>query len=280
MNDVPAGGRQPRPAAKAGRTPQPTGLHQRRADRRARLRPASTASSGTAPASAVPTEQARRTGPRRPAGHRRSGRRPPVRIASPAPRRRDRVEARPGRFAGLRPPPDDRRLRGRRLRLRPRLHRSRARAAAEGVVREVVPHRDARHGEHPGHRRCAAGGQPFRHRRGRCADDGGRPARAPPAASARCGCWAPIWSSRPRSWVRSAARPATPWPAIPDAERLLASGQLVAVFPEGFKGVGKPYSQRYKLQRFGRGGIRHRRACGPACRSSRSRSSAPRRSTR
>jgi 1-acyl-sn-glycerol-3-phosphate acyltransferase len=41
----------------------------------------------------------------------------------------------------------------------------------------------------------------------------------------------------------------------PDAERLLASGQLVAVFPEGFKGVGKPYSQRYKLQRFGRGGF-------------------------
>ena len=41
----------------------------------------------------------------------------------------------------------------------------------------------------------------------------------------------------------------------PDAERLLASGELVSVFPEGFKGVGKPYSQRYKLQRFGRGGF-------------------------
>ena len=27
------------------------------------------------------------------------------------------------------------------------------------------------------------------------------------------------------------------------------------MFPEGFKGVGKPYSQRYKLQRFGRGGF-------------------------
>ena len=35
----------------------------------------------------------------------------------------------------------------------------------------------------------------------------------------------------------------------------VASGELVAVFPEGFKGVGKPYSQRYKLQRFGRGGF-------------------------
>lgn len=41
----------------------------------------------------------------------------------------------------------------------------------------------------------------------------------------------------------------------PDAERLLSRGELVSVFPEGFKGVGKPYSQRYKLQRFGRGGF-------------------------
>jgi len=41
----------------------------------------------------------------------------------------------------------------------------------------------------------------------------------------------------------------------PDAERLLGNGELVGVFPEGFKGVGKLYSQRYKLQRFGRGGF-------------------------
>jgi 1-acyl-sn-glycerol-3-phosphate acyltransferase len=40
-----------------------------------------------------------------------------------------------------------------------------------------------------------------------------------------------------------------------DAERLLTRGELVSVFPEGFKGVGKPFSQRYKLQRFGRGGF-------------------------
>ena len=43
--------------------------------------------------------------------------------------------------------------------------------------------------------------------------------------------------------------------ANPDAERLLASGELVGVWPEGFKGVGKPFSERYKLQRFGRGGF-------------------------
>jgi 1-acyl-sn-glycerol-3-phosphate acyltransferase len=41
----------------------------------------------------------------------------------------------------------------------------------------------------------------------------------------------------------------------PDAERLLDAGELVGVFPEGFKGVGKNYRDRYKLQRFGRGGF-------------------------
>ena len=41
----------------------------------------------------------------------------------------------------------------------------------------------------------------------------------------------------------------------PDAERLLGRGELVGVFPEGFKGIGKLYSDRYKLQRFGRGGF-------------------------
>jgi 1-acyl-sn-glycerol-3-phosphate acyltransferase len=40
-----------------------------------------------------------------------------------------------------------------------------------------------------------------------------------------------------------------------DADRLLTSGELVAVWPEGFKGIGKPWRDRYKLQRFGRGGF-------------------------
>lgn len=39
-----------------------------------------------------------------------------------------------------------------------------------------------------------------------------------------------------------------------NAERLLANDKLVAVFPEGIKGMGKLYKQRYQLQRFGRGG--------------------------
>ncbi|MFI6506173.1 lysophospholipid acyltransferase family protein [Streptosporangium sp. NPDC050855] len=40
-----------------------------------------------------------------------------------------------------------------------------------------------------------------------------------------------------------------------DADRLLRKGEIVGVFPEGFKGVGKPFSERYRLQRFGRGGF-------------------------
>lgn len=41
----------------------------------------------------------------------------------------------------------------------------------------------------------------------------------------------------------------------PDAERLMSAGELVGVWPEGFKGIGKPFRDRYKLQRFGRGGF-------------------------
>jgi 1-acyl-sn-glycerol-3-phosphate acyltransferase len=45
-------------------------------------------------------------------------------------------------------------------------------------------------------------------------------------------------------------------PAHPaEADQLLQAGELVGVFPEGFKGIGKPFSDRYRLQRFGRGGF-------------------------
>jgi 1-acyl-sn-glycerol-3-phosphate acyltransferase len=40
-----------------------------------------------------------------------------------------------------------------------------------------------------------------------------------------------------------------------DVERLLGAGELVGVWPEGYKGVGKPFRERYRLQRFGRGGF-------------------------
>jgi 1-acyl-sn-glycerol-3-phosphate acyltransferase len=45
-------------------------------------------------------------------------------------------------------------------------------------------------------------------------------------------------------------------PASPhNASALLERDELVMVFPEGVKGTGKPFSERYRLQRFGRGGF-------------------------
>ena len=41
----------------------------------------------------------------------------------------------------------------------------------------------------------------------------------------------------------------------PNAYELLKRDQLIAVFPEGVKGMAKPFSQRYNLARFGRGGF-------------------------
>lgn len=40
-----------------------------------------------------------------------------------------------------------------------------------------------------------------------------------------------------------------------NAQRLLNHDELVAVFPEGVKGMGKLWKDRYQLQRFGRGGF-------------------------
>ena len=57
-------------------------------------------------------------------------------------------------------------------------------------------------------------------------------------------------------WVSSALRRVGGVVASPyNALRLLEQDMLVAVFPEGVKGAGKPFSERYRLQRFGRGGF-------------------------
>jgi len=53
-------------------------------------------------------------------------------------------------------------------------------------------------------------------------------------------------------WSRGGGVPARP----DNAYRLLHDqGQLALVFPEGIKGTSKPYSDRYQLRRFGRGGF-------------------------
>ena len=57
-------------------------------------------------------------------------------------------------------------------------------------------------------------------------------------------------------WVSTAMRRVGGVVASPyNALRLLEQDQLVAVFPEGVKGTGKPFAERYRLQRFGRGGF-------------------------
>ena len=57
-------------------------------------------------------------------------------------------------------------------------------------------------------------------------------------------------------WISSALRKLGGVVASPhNAQRLLEQDRLVAAFPEGVKGTGKPYSERYRLQRFGRGGF-------------------------
>ena len=45
--------------------------------------------------------------------------------------------------------------------------------------------------------------------------------------------------------------PASPYNAL----RLLEQEHVVAVFPEGADGLGKPWAERYRLRRFGRGGF-------------------------
>jgi len=46
-------------------------------------------------------------------------------------------------------------------------------------------------------------------------------------------------------------------PGLPEnARRLLRMGETVLVFPEGMRGINKPFSQRYQLQEFSRGFMR------------------------
>ena len=57
-------------------------------------------------------------------------------------------------------------------------------------------------------------------------------------------------------WAGTVIRRGGGVPATPaNARRLLDEDHLVLVFPEGAKGISKPYSDRYRLERFGRGGF-------------------------
>lgn len=57
-------------------------------------------------------------------------------------------------------------------------------------------------------------------------------------------------------WLSTAVRKLGGAAASPyNAVRLLEQDQLVAVFPEGTRAIGKDRAERYRLQRFGRGGF-------------------------
>jgi 1-acyl-sn-glycerol-3-phosphate acyltransferase len=43
--------------------------------------------------------------------------------------------------------------------------------------------------------------------------------------------------------------------SVDAAERLLGTGQVIGVFPEGSSAAQKPWRERYRIQRFGRGGF-------------------------
>ena len=138
------------------------------------------------------------------------------------------------------------------VRLRPRAHRHRAARRAAPAVPALVPRAGERDREHPVAGRCSRGREPLRHHRLRRHDDpGGRARRAPAGRHLRMLGADLVFSpcdGRHRPQVRSTLAANT------DAERLLADGHLVVVWPEG-SGHRKPFSERYKLQRFGRGGF-------------------------
>ena len=74
-------------------------------------------------------------------------------------------------------------------------------------------------------------------------------------ATGACVRWSPTspfaragWPTSSRASAASGHHARPPFP-------LLAKGELIAVFPEGLRGVGKLYRERYRMARFGRGGF-------------------------
>ena len=132
--------------------------------------------------------------------------------------------------------------------------RALARTALRPDLPPLVPRRVGGPREDPDRRRRAARGQPRRrHPVRRAGDharhrDRARPARLRPGR--------PLVQGRCRSSARSGRAPAACVAHPDNAYRLLREQQqLVLVFPEGSKGPGKTYSERYRLRRFGRGGF-------------------------
>ena len=132
--------------------------------------------------------------------------------------------------------------------------RALARTALRPDLPQLVPRRVGGAREDPHRRRRPARGQPRRRHpvrrpgdharhRDRARAPGVRPGRPPlqehARSSARCG----------RALGGVVAHPDNAYRLLREQE------QLVLVFPEGSKGPGKHYSERYRLRRFGRGGF-------------------------
>jgi hypothetical protein len=112
----------------------------------------------------------------------------------------------------------------------------------------------------PVRRRRARGGQPLRHAAARRADDRRSRCTTTTRAAALRLLGADLVFDLP---VIGRCRARWRHAGLQRGRRAAAHrGELVGVFPEGFKGIGKPFRERYKLQRFGRGGFVTRR-CAP-----------------
>ena len=189
----------------------------------------------------------------------------PSELAGRHPSRREARRRRRGRSeldgswprAGVPAPPDHRRLRGRRVRLRPGAHRQRPAGRAAAALPALVPGRGraASRTSRPtggalvvaNHSGTVAGGR---------ADDPARLLDEHPAhRSLRHARRRPGVLALPGDLASSPARAGPPWPATRTPSGCCAAASSSASGPEGFKGIGKPFSERYKLQRFGRGGF-------------------------
>ena len=134
-----------------------------------------------------------------------------------------------------------------------------------GPLPAVVPGRGPRSRAHPDRRVGARREQPLRARSRGTRSWCRSPSTTSTPTTATCACSAGDLVFRTPIIADLSRKQGSTLAANADAERLLCRGEVVGVFPEGYKGVGKPFSERYKLQRFGRGGFvccraPHRRA--------------------
>jgi hypothetical protein len=189
-----------------------------------------------------------------------------------------RARAQRRRGPGLPAPPPHRRLRGRRLRLRPRPDRARAAPAAAPAVREVVPGRDRGLDNVPD----VGGALVVANHSGTIPMDAVMTALAlldhHPAHRHLRMLGADLVFKLPV--VAPLARKAGNTLACnADAERLLSGGELVGVWPRASRGSASRSASATSCSASA-AAASCPPPCAPACRSSRARSSGPRRSTR